>query len=78
MSCRLEDLATAKIGTYECIDLTVNGDAAVRMKQLGLCKGRQIHLLAAGDPMILRIGDTEIGLSRELARQIHVCQVPTA
>ena len=77
-SCQQSNLATSAIGTYECIEIDVEGDASVRMKQLGLCAGRRIHLLAAGDPMILRIGETEIGLSRDLARRIRVCRAPHA
>lgn len=72
MTCELQNLATVDVGSYECVEMTVDGDAAVRMKQLGLCTGRKFYLLAAGDPMILRLGETEIGLSRELARRIDV------
>jgi hypothetical protein len=44
----------------------------VRLKRMGICGGRQISVLQAGDPMILRVVGARIGLSRELAATVVV------
>lgn len=42
-----------------------------RLAGLGLCAGRQFELIQCGDPMILRIYGTKIGLASRLARRIR-------
>ena len=44
-----------------------------RLIAMGVCVGRQVKLLHAGNPLIIRVMNTRIGLSRELAKGIHVC-----
>ncbi len=39
---------------------------------MGICEGRVIELVSPGDPMVLRIGATRVGLSRQLARQVAI------
>lgn len=46
---------------------------AARIKRMGLCEGRQIHLVKSGDPMILRVVGTRVGISARLASGICVC-----
>lgn len=43
-----------------------------RLKSLGLCIGRRIELLKQGNPMILRVLGSRIGLARRLAERITV------
>lgn len=43
-----------------------------RLKALGLCVGRRIELLKEGNPMILRVLGSRIGLARRLAQRITV------
>ena len=47
-----------------------------RLKTLGVCVGRRLELVRRGDPMILKIFGSRLGLSAELARrvQVEVCQ----
>lgn len=67
----------------ELVDLPQHGWATVtevladeqdllRLMGLGICTGRRVQLLKSGDPMILRVYGTRIGLSARLARQVRV------
>ena len=71
-------------GTMQCLELLAEGLDAVRLKRLGICQGRSLELIGPGDPMILRIGTSQIGLSRRLASLVlvevvgHDSQAPPA
>ena len=41
-----------------------------RLKMLGLCVGRRVELMRAGDPLIIRIFSSRIGISASLASQV--------
>lgn len=47
-----------------------------RLKTLGVCVGRRLELVRAGDPLILKIFGSRLGLSGELAARVkvEVCQ----
>ena len=45
---------------------------AVRLKSLGVCVGRRIELIKSGDPLIVRILGTRLGLSARLAAAVEV------
>jgi len=47
-----------------------------RLKTLGVCVGRRLELVRVGDPLILKIFGSRLGLSAELAMRVHVevCQ----
>jgi Fe2+ transport system protein FeoA len=47
-----------------------------RLKTLGVCVGRRVELVRAGNPLILKIFGSRLGLSAELARRVtvEVCQ----
>lgn len=47
-----------------------------RLKTLGVCVGRRVEVARLGDPMILKVFGSRLGLSAELARrvQVEVCQ----
>lgn len=47
-----------------------------RLKTLGVCVGRRLELVRAGDPLILKIFGSRLGLSAELAMRVmvEVCQ----
>lgn len=65
-------LSEAAPGRYRCDRIDAVGQNAVRLKRLGICDGREIELLGRGDPMVLRIGESRIGLSRQLACAVAV------
>ncbi len=43
-----------------------------RLKTLGVCLGRRIELVRVGDPLILKIFGSRLGISAELARRVRV------
>ncbi len=47
-----------------------------RLKTLGVCVGRRVELVRAGNPLILKIFGSRLGLSAELAMRVtvEVCQ----
>jgi Fe2+ transport system protein FeoA len=52
--------------------LDADDDDATRLKALGVCVGRQVELVKAGDPLIVRVLGARIGLSARLAAQVQV------
>lgn len=50
------------------------GDAE-RLKRLGVCIGRRLMVVQHGDPLIVRVHGTRIGLSARLAAcvRVHPC-----
>jgi Fe2+ transport system protein FeoA len=56
--------------------VTTDDEDTLRLKTLGVCVGRRVELVRAGDPLILKIFGSRLGLSAELARrvQVEVCQ----
>ncbi|QDV46225.1 FeoA domain protein [Stieleria neptunia] len=65
-------LAEIQPGRYVCREIHAAGQDAVRLKRLGVCQGRMIELVGRGDPMILKIGASRVGLSRQLAKVVLV------
>jgi Fe2+ transport system protein FeoA len=47
-----------------------------RLKTLGVCVGRRVELVRCGDPLILKVFGSRLGISAELAQrvQVEVCQ----
>jgi len=43
-----------------------------RLKAMGLCVGRTLEVLKAGDPLIVRVYGTRIGLSARMAKHIRI------
>jgi len=50
----------------------VDADDATRLKAMGVCVGRQVQLVRAGDPMIVRVLGTRVGISARLAAGVSV------
>lgn len=55
--------------------LDVEEEDAIRLKAMGICVGRQVQLVQAGDPLIVRVLGTKVGLSARLAERVVVEQV---
>ena len=45
---------------------------AQRLKAMGVCAGREVVLTKSGDPLILRVLGTRIGISGRLAATVQV------
>ena len=43
-----------------------------RLKTLGVCLGRRVELVRAGNPLILKIFGSRLGLAAELAARVRV------
>ena len=54
-----------------CHISATQGDA-VRLKRMGICVGRRVQLVQAGDPSIVRVVGCRVGVSRRLAECIFV------
>ena len=67
-----QPLDHAATGRYCCQRILATGANGIRLKRLGICEGRIIELIGRGDPMVLRIGDSRIGLSKRLAQAVEV------
>lgn len=67
----LSELHVGQVGLIVQID-EEDQEQANRLKALGLCTGRRIELLKQGNPMILRVLGTRLGLAKRLAKQITV------
>lgn len=56
--------------------LHVPDDDAIRLKAMGICVGRQVQLVRAGDPLIIRVLGTRVGMSARLAKGVVVELLP--
>lgn len=65
-------LSSISNGDVRCLSIEGDGPEVVRLKRLGICSGHRIRVVQAGDPMILEVIGSRIGLSRQLARQVMV------
>jgi ferrous iron transport protein A len=43
-----------------------------RLKALGICLGRQVELVKRGDPLIIRVFGSRLGISSRLANRVLV------
>ena len=65
-------LSFQSCGTVVCVSIEGAGPEVTRLKRMGVCVGRRLEVVQAGDPMILRVAGTRIGLSRQLAGAVFV------
>jgi len=54
------------------VSVDSDDDDAIRLKSLGICIGRRVQLAKIGDPLIVRVLGTRVGLSARLARCVVV------
>ena len=53
-------------------DIAGDGPELVRLRIMGLCIGSGVHTLRTGSRMIVCVGGTRIGLTREVASAVKV------
>jgi Fe2+ transport system protein FeoA len=70
---RLDKLSPRTCGVVCRIE--TDSEEVQRLKSLGLCVGRQIEVVKSGDPLIIKIFGSHIGLSASLAARVwlEVC-----
>lgn len=71
---RLNELPPRVCAVVRRID--TEDDETARLKTLGVCVGRRVELVRAGNPLILKVFSSRLGISAELANrvQVEVCQ----
>ena len=65
-------LSSVKTGQFRCVRVHADGVDARRIKRMGLCEGLIVEVLGCGDPMIVLVSHSKLGLSRYLASKIEV------
>lgn len=72
----LDRLKPGQCGVVMDLELANSDDG--RLRTLGICPGRRVWLVRKGDPMVVRVMNTRLGLARQLARQVtvEVCLPP--
>ena len=65
----LSGLQPMQVAVIERVD--GDDDQADRLKSLGLCVGRKLQVVKLGDPLILRVLGSRLGLSRRLADRVY-------
>jgi len=80
---RLDELEPLRCGMVCQVDSS-DGSAS-QLMAMGVCEGRQIEVVKCGDPLILRVLGSRIGVSGRLASRVWVklcvsseCQTPTS
>jgi len=67
---RLSDLEDGRCGWIREVEA---GDVEIeRLQAMSICRGRRVRLVRAGDPLILRVLGTRIGVSARLAAHVLV------
>jgi len=71
---RLDDLPPRVCAVVRQVD--TDDEDTHRLKTLGVCVGRRVELVRAGNPLILKIFGSRLGVSAELAARVRVeiCQ----
>jgi Fe2+ transport system protein FeoA len=65
-------LSSVSPGHYVCAGIDDSAMSPARMKSLGVCVGRPLELVSSGDPMIIRVCGSSVGISRQLAAAVSV------
>lgn len=66
----LDEMPTHGCATVRAIDMA--DEDSQRLKTMGLCIGRQVELLKRGNPLIVRVFSSRLGLSASLANRVRV------
>lgn len=69
---RLADLSEGACGRI--LSVEASGLDVERLEVMGLCEGRLVQVVKQGDPMIVRVFATRIGVAGSLARTVRVCR----
>lgn len=67
---RLNELPPRVCGIVR--EIETDDEETKRLKTLGICAGRRVELVRSGDPLVLKIFGTRLGLSGLLAARVRV------
>lgn len=69
-------LSALPAGSYARVaHVSAHSDDLRRLQALGVCVGRRVQLVKAGDPMIISVVGARIGLSARLAAEVRVTPI---
>jgi Fe2+ transport system protein FeoA len=69
-------LSELPAGSYARVaQVSAHSDDLRRLQALGVCVGRSIQLVKAGDPMIISVVGARVGLSARLAAEVRVTPI---
>ena len=71
---RLDELPTRVCAVVRRVD--TEDEETLRLKTMGVCVGRRVELVRTGNPLIVKIFGSRLGISGELATRVfvEVCQ----
>jgi Fe2+ transport system protein FeoA len=69
-ACALDQLDRHECAVVRRVD--AGSDDMGRLQAMGVCAGRTLELIQRGDPLIIRILGSRIGLSARLAARVYV------
>ena len=67
---RLDELMPRQFGLVERVEAP--DDDLQRLMSMGVCAGRTVQLVQRGDPLILKVFGSRVGVSARLARRVLV------
>lgn len=72
----MESLSLLKEGECGMIAEVLNREELERLQAMGICTGRRLEVIKSGDPLIVRVFGSRIGLSARMASHVMVtrCQ----
>ncbi len=70
----LNQLKPHQCGVVSHLEAADDEDLA-RLMAMGVCAGRTVELVQTGDPLILKVYGTRVGVSARLANRIHVQRI---
>lgn len=66
-------LPASRLSAGECgliCDIDGDHEDIERLKTMGVCLGRRLHVVKSGDPMIVSVMGTRLGIAGRLARHV--------
>ena len=70
VTVRLDELPPRVCAVVRSI--STDDEETQRLKTLGVCVGRRVEVVRSGNPLILKIFGSRLGLSAELASRVQV------
>ena len=52
--------------------ISTDDEETQRLKALGVCVGRRVEVVRAGNPLVLKVFSSRLGISAELAARVQV------
>ncbi|MEC8337949.1 MAG: FeoA family protein [Planctomycetota bacterium] len=59
-------------GRFRVLFVSGEGPEVTRLKRLGLCEQHSVEVVSTGNPLIISVAGTRLGISRSVTDQISV------